>query len=53
MRKEAIESEAVCKDKKRWAIPKLEILEVKHTRTEEWEFVQSPEGFWKRQLILS
>ncbi|MBD3920368.1 hypothetical protein H8B09_16520 [Paenibacillus sp. PR3] len=53
MGKEMMESEAVNANKKFWVIPKLEVLEIKHTNAEEWEFVESPEGFWKRQLAIS
>lgn len=50
MQKEVMQTE-----KKVWVSPNLEILEVKHTyaSTDGWEFVTSPEGFWKRQLMGS
>ncbi|MFC5649434.1 hypothetical protein ACFPYJ_09870 [Paenibacillus solisilvae] len=49
-----MEKEAQHTEKKVWICPILEILEVKHTyTTEEWEFIESAEGFWKRQLMES
>lgn len=53
MQNEIRQTEVLQIEKKVWVSPNLEILEVKHTYADEWEFITSPEGFWKRQLMGS
>jgi hypothetical protein len=53
MYEEVMEPEVGQAAKKLWVLPRLEMLEIKHTHAEEWEFVETPDGFWKRQLMLS